>query len=392
MRSHNVASLRVAGALAVLACAFAACGGGVSTPTPLASATPGTDITAATSTFCVTPSTSAQVVNIPNTGGFTGSLNIGAAASAASSCDVNGAVASGTDATAPSGVTASSVRRIAATNPANGPIWSISLSNAYAGSVEVTGATLNTPPNLNFPDGTYYAVVTDGTLPPTVLQFTAKNGVLTLASTGLPMTILPGSTLTLYLYAHGVVPSDANLPTAAPSPAPSASASASPAPTASASPTASPSATPVPTPTPIASPTAVPTYSAVMSLSPAGCMAFGTAGGTQTYIASLTTTAPSGTQLYYVWSNPNAAGLTYSFPSTPVSIGMNLNNGVATTTNEVTITVPAFPPGSEPAGELTSFNVQAAYYDASEQTSHFFTNATAYALATVAEGITNCPM
>ena len=129
-----------------------------------------------------------------------------------------------------------------------------------------------------------------------------------------------------------------------------------------------------------------------MTLSPTGCMAFGTAGGTQTYTASLTTTAPSGTQLYYVWSNPNAAGLTYTFPSTPVSIGLNLNNGVATTTNQVTITVPAFPPGSEPAGELTSFNVQAAYYDPSEQTSHLFTNSTAYALAVVAEGISNCPM
>jgi hypothetical protein len=174
MRSHPGVSFRAAGALAVLACVLAACGGGGVATTPVASAAPDTDVTAATNTFCITPSTSAQAVTVPNTGGFTGTLNIGAVASAAASCDVNVAVASGADAAVRSGVTAAALRRIAATNPANGPIWSISLSNAYVGGVEMTGATLNTPSAINDPDGTYYAVVTDGTLPPTVLQSLLK--------------------------------------------------------------------------------------------------------------------------------------------------------------------------------------------------------------------------
>jgi len=265
----------------------------------------------------------------------------------------------------------------------------MSMSNAFANNVEITGATLNTPPGLVFPDGTYSALVVSGTLPPTVLTFTAKNGVLVLTSTGLPIIVAPGTTATLYLYAQGVVPTDANGPTPSPVPSASASAGATASPAASAPPTAAPTASPVPSPVPSTGSTA---YTATITVSPSNCIAFGNAGGTQTYTAAISTNAPAGTQLYYIWSNPVQQPFTYTFPTAPVSIGIGLNGAFATTSNSVTITVPPFPEGTL-AGSSGSFQVTGAYYDADPhvQETIIFSNPSAYANVVIAAGIATCP-
>jgi hypothetical protein len=294
----------------VLAAAVAACGDNTTTA-PRASV-PNESPAAASNTFCFTPSTAAQNVAIPNTAGFTGTVNIGASAAAASSCDVQVTVQTGSDV----GVMTYSASRATAgvrSTQATAPILSIALDNAFNQNVVVTGAVLNTPSNLSFPDGTYYAVVVNGSGIATGLVFTASGGVLTLASTGLPIVILPGTTATLFLYARGVTP-----PPVAPTLSPSPSSSPTTTPTATAMPTASPSATPTPmaTPTPSPSPTSSAAITGSVTLSPSGCFQFGANGGTQIFTAVAVTNAPQGTQLVYGWfpwtSNPD----TFAVPGT----------------------------------------------------------------------------
>ena len=209
--------------------AVAACSGSGGTATAPISVTP----TSATSSTCFTPSTATQNVALPNTAGFTGTLTVGAFPAAGTSCDVTVTVATGGAVVAPAAidraaraVPAGGVRHAAASGA---PLLSITLDNAFTNNVAITGAVLNTPANLNFPDGTYYALVSFPLgQPPETLAFTASNGVLTLASTGYIM-ITSFSTGTLYLYPLGVMPpAIPPTPTPAPTATPSAGATATP--------------------------------------------------------------------------------------------------------------------------------------------------------------------
>ncbi len=280
-RSSKVTRLAISAAALAGVIVATACSGGNFSSTPPAT------VTAAISHFCITPSTIAQVAPIPVTGGFSGTLNIGASSATSSSCNVAVTVASGADVT-----TNDATRRAAAIRETLGtsqaPVLQISMDNAFTNNVEVTGATLNTPPVLSFPDGVYYGVVSSGTLPSTVLQFTAKNGVLTLTSTGMPIIIIPGTTATISLYGNGVIPQITSSPT--PSPA--------------ANPTATPTAAPTATPT--AMPTAAPTdpgeiIATSLTISPSTCQQFGYPATSITYTATAVTNAPPGTVFEYGW-------------------------------------------------------------------------------------------
>jgi len=337
MNIRSFAALRIAAGI-VLAGALAACGstGSSSMPAP---ATTNESPAAATASTCFTPSASAQTVALPVAAGFTGTLSVAAAAAAASSCNVTVTLATGADVSAPAAQTASNARTIAAVNTTAGPILDISMANAFTTNVAVTGAVLNTPSNLTFPDGTYSALVVSGTLPPTVLTFNASGGVLTLQSTGQPIVIVPGTTATLYLYARGVTPSIGNAPSPSPSPSSSASASPSPMPTATASATASPTATP--TPTPIPSPTATPMPGTIVAssftLSPAGCIQFGNAPASQGLSAVAVTNAPPGTVFEYGWIAYSV--YTITVPGTPSASPYQTIG----TSNTATLNSPGFP-------------------------------------------------
>jgi hypothetical protein len=327
-------SSRVAAGI-VLVCALAACGGTSTAPPPL---TLGETPAAATSSTCFTPSTSAQTVALPATAGFTGTLSVAAATASAASCDVTVTVATGTAVNAPAVQTAANARSAQAVNPTAGPILDLSMSNAFANNVAVTGAVLNTPPNLTFPDGTYYALIVSGTLPPTVLVFTASGGVLTLQSTGQPIIVVPGTTSTLYLYARGVMPSIANAPSPSPSPAPSSSASAAPSASPTAGPTATPTAMPVPSPTPTPAPGMI--VASSITLSPGACIQFGNAPGSQLLTAIAVTNAPPGTAFEYGWVAQDV--FTITVPGTTQTI---LNQTVGFS-NTATVNSPGFPQGS----------------------------------------------
>jgi hypothetical protein len=318
-----------------LICALAACGGTSSAPAsiPLVQ-TPA----AATSTTCFTPATTAQTVVLPATAGFTGSLSVAASAAAASTCDVSITFSTGSAAGAPAVETAANARSAQGVNATSAPILDISMANAFTNDVAITGTVLNTPPNLNFPDGTYYAVIVSGTLPPTVLVFTANGGVLTLQSTGQPLLIVPGTTSTLYLYARGVMPSLTNAPS--PSPAPSSSASAMPSASPSALPTvtATPTSTPMPAPTPTQAPGSI--VASSITISPGGCIQFGNAPASQVLTALAVTNATPGTVFEYGWAAQDV--YTIAVPGTTQPI---LNQTVGFS-NTATVSSPGFPQGS----------------------------------------------
>lgn len=274
----------IASFVALAAC-LSACGGG-----SVAIAPPATPqfLAAATSRTCFTPSTQAQNVALPSTGGITGTLAIAAGSANAPSCDVTVNFS-----TASLEVKlASNVRRLDAGTPPK-PLLEISLGNAFTNNVEVTGAVLNTPPNLSFPDGTYQALITFGTLPPTVLIFTAVNGVLTLGSTGTSIVIAPGTTATLALFARDITPPEPTPSPGASSPTPTASA------TASASPTVAPTATSSPPVGPTATPAAI--IASSVSISPSTCVYLSDSNKSQVYTASFVTNAPPGTEFGYGW-------------------------------------------------------------------------------------------
>jgi hypothetical protein len=78
---------------------------------------------------------------------------------------------------------------------------------------------------------------------------------------------------------------------------------------------------------------------------------------------------------------------TYTFPSTPVSIGIGLSGAIATTTNSVMITVPTFREGTL-AGSGGGFSVSGAYDDTHLQTSELLH---ASASVEIAAGTQTCP-
>ncbi len=271
---------RVILTLGVFGFFFAGCGGSSTlTPPPRSIVLP-----AASAKTCVYPSTQAQTVALPSAGGVSGTISVGAFPAASQTC-VTITLATGTDATANA---AASIVRVAsgeraqsstpAPAPTPMPLLTISITDAFSYGVVVTGMTLNTPSNLNFPDGTYYATISDQTSLGYV--FTAKNGTLTLSSTNAQFLVTPLDTATLTLYPRGYVPVFSTSPSAspsassAPSAVPSASAAPSPTPiptsTPTPRPTPKPTATPVPTatPTPSPTPTATPPSSALLNTGP----------------------------------------------------------------------------------------------------------------------------
>jgi hypothetical protein len=239
-------------------------------------------------------------------------------------------VASGADAVADAAARKAAGSRAPEASSQN-PIFSMMLSNAFTNDVGVTGATLNAPANLNFPDGTYYAVVSYGTLPATVLQFTAKNGSLVLTSTGLPILVIPGGTATIAVYGAGVIPQV----TPAPSASPTATATAS----ATATATASPAATASPTPVPSSTPTVVPgtIVASSITLSPFGCVALGNAPTTQLFSAIAVTNASPGTTFEYGWQTYSPFTVTVPPPTQPIG---GLTVGYS---NTATLNSPGFP-------------------------------------------------
>ena len=324
--------LRGAFAVGLLASTFAACGGGGAATQPVVpSAGSGETPVAATNTFCVTPSATQQNATIPSTGGFTGTLAIAATATSGA-CNFTVTVTTGADVA--TGAAAATSRHAEATNQTTTPILQISFDNAFTNNVAVNGATLNTPSNLNFPDGTYSAVVTSGSLPSTGLVFVAKNGVLTLQLNGSPIVIVPGTTATLSLYARGVTPVETPAPTATPS----SSASATPSPV--------PSATAMPTVTPLPSPTASAAITATVTLSPAGCIAYGNSGAMPVYTAIVNSNAPAGTVFKYGWQGTSDFPVTPNAPYTQITDPATDSYVLLSSSTTATVQIGTYPQGS----------------------------------------------
>jgi hypothetical protein len=234
---------------------LAACGGGATSTTPIAAQS--VTLATATSTVCVTPSTSAQSVTLPATGGVSGTISFGAYPAGAAGCD-SVVISTGADVATAESMMRSAQDAVRESNAnSSAPLLTISVGEAFGSSgpvsafgyqTIVSGMQLTVAPNLNFPDGTYYATVT-ASGQTFIIPFTAKGGVLTVApgTAGLPVAILAGSSALIALYPLGVVPN-------APSPGPSSSASASPSVSPSAAPS-TPAGQPVPDDTTIGSAT-----------------------------------------------------------------------------------------------------------------------------------------
>jgi hypothetical protein len=227
--------------------AVAACGGGGTTsgttvpvPTPTASSV---SLAAATSSVCVTAQTTPQTTTLPDTGGVTATIGFTQFAAGATGCQ-NVTIQTGA-----ANTTTSATKRATLANSL-APILGITIGQATGSTsiIDVTtvvsGVTLQTDPNVVFPNGTYNATVTFSTVlgtGPTTnsLIFTAVNGKLVLTGgTALPLRLPSGAQLNVY--DRGVVPPDFSLAT--PTPVPTATPTPAP-------PTPPPTATPTPVPT-----------------------------------------------------------------------------------------------------------------------------------------------
>jgi hypothetical protein len=296
-----------------------------------------TVLSAAEATGCLYPSTQAQTTAIPTAGGVSGTISLGAFASASSSC-IAITVATGADATLAVNAKAvsavSSVRRADATSsPLPPPITQVELSNTSAGNVTWTTVTLQLPPT-SFPAGQYPATIAtqsisgDGELTTSVATFT-----VTVSSTGNAVVKGPGLTHVLGIILSGttgllsIYPAQTVLPTATPV----AVESASPSPSPSSTPTPAQSPTPVPSPTPTAAPTLTPTprptatlvpgaYTATVTLAPGNgsCVQFDADSTTQLFTADVSDAPPPGTTLYYAWQH--SFGGTWTIPGTIFSV------------------------------------------------------------------------
>jgi hypothetical protein len=290
-----------------------ACGGGGSSPiAPVASGF--TSFATATNTVCVTPSTVAQNVAIPPTGGVSGSISFGAYPADATGCDAV-TIATGSDvATTQSFSRRASEAGSDAAGSAAVPLLTISVGAAFGGQQQfgsqtiVTGMQLNVGSNLHFPDGTYYATITPvpyGVSGP--LTFTASHGILTVVSTGatFPFGLNANTVSVIALYARGVNPLATATPTASPSASPSASPTGTAAPSGSPTPTPHPSAsgsatpTPGPSVTPTVGPTPTPTASHSPTPAPSATPAVYplVAGASFNYLYSLQTATTTGSTI-----------------------------------------------------------------------------------------------
>lgn len=176
-------------------------------------------------TFCVHPQAAAQDVTLPATGGVTGTLSFGAFATAdPSGCDVV-RIATGDAVEGSTTGTTSSPLRIRANGAVHKPLITISVGEGLDGhsifgdEAIISGMQLQLPPELNFPDGTYYMTLTstdtEGKPRVQVLALTATSGMLEVASqtdplsnTSFPVVVLANTSAILSIYARGVTPTD----------------------------------------------------------------------------------------------------------------------------------------------------------------------------------------
>jgi len=369
--------------VAATAIAIAGCGGSQAVLSgPPSTPAPATSFADATNNLCVTPQTQPQTVALPATGGVSGTISFGAFPDAASGCDVV-IISTGTDVenSQVKDKRAGNQRKPATTTTNPQPILTVSVGEAFNaepiwGTAQiVTGMQLNVSPNLNFPDGTYYATITDtgllGTLTVGPIPFVAKNGVLTVAPNGtLPFITAANSSAVLKLYGLGVIP------TASPSP--------SPAPTG-----------PTPAPSPTAAPSAAPTgaFNPTISLDPSACIAVGTAGATLSYSATVSQPAPAGDTYYYAWE---ALALEPPWTVTvPGVVTTGTQYGTLGLSNTATVTIPPFPtPQSGQAGETGTMVVTLFHIDPNFQSIMPVQNpngGVVAAGANIADGTSTCP-
>jgi hypothetical protein len=217
----------------------------------------------ASNVVCVQPAATSQAVTLPSTGSVSATISFGAFPAGASGCD-EVKIATGADAeTAAWSARSVLAARLAGDESNPPPLLTISVGEGIDGNpifgyeTIVSGAQLNTGSNLNFPDGTYYATMTNpngATSQLYIIPFTAKNGVLTVSTIPLPngkqfpVIIVANTSSILTLYPRGYVPVVPVEPTPSPSPTPPATATPSPG----------PSGSPSPSPTPLTFQTASP--------------------------------------------------------------------------------------------------------------------------------------
>ncbi|HTV72693.1 MAG TPA: hypothetical protein VME66_03175 [Candidatus Acidoferrales bacterium] len=132
---------------------------------------------AQTSTLCVTPSTSAQIVTLPATGGVSATLGLTFTAAQGAPC-VPVTLETGADADGIPGV-----ENVA-------PLLALVVNNTSTTYATFSSLQVHLPPSVNVPNATYYAMVSQEDLgspqqtvpnnpPQTDLTITAVNGVLT---------------------------------------------------------------------------------------------------------------------------------------------------------------------------------------------------------------------
>lgn len=288
-----------------------ACSGSGSAPTaPIAPSL--TSLPTATNTLCVTPSTSAQTVALPSTGGVSGSIEFGGFSAAASGCD-GVTISTGSDVeSAQSSQRRASQAKIDSAAAAVAPLLTISVGAGaqqnFTEQTIVTGIQLNVASSVNLPDGTYYATITPSPVTgPGVFTFTAKSGALRTSSVFEAIVFNASVITTIAVYPLAVNPTSTATPSASPTasgnptptPMPSASGTGSPTPRPSVSPTPLPSASATPTPsvTPTLSPTPKPSATPTPSATPAVYPLVAGESFTYSYYLTKSTTAGGTTVL-----------------------------------------------------------------------------------------------
>jgi hypothetical protein len=346
-RAVRIAASRMAYSCVLLA-SFSACEGGTSVLTRATTPAIAT-LPAATGTGCITPATAAQTTDLPEAGSVTGTISVGAFASASAGC-VGVTLATGADATLTLGTGAvAAIRRRAAASESVVPpaLAQVELSNTYDGQLTWASITLQLPPG-SVPAGQYPATITttidlgDGQISTSVANFTVTvnstgKAIVTGPSVAQSLAVLGANTTGLLsIYPPGTVlpsPSPAPLET----PTPTSSASPQPSAPPSATPTGTPTSTPIPHPS--NSPTPVPgTYTATVTLTPSGCTQFGTTSTTQVFTAHVSDNPPAGTTLYYGWIW--TADGTYTIPPPTM---MQAYTTIAGPQPTITLVSPNFP-------------------------------------------------
>jgi hypothetical protein len=291
---------------------------------------------AASAEGCIYPATQAQTVALPTAGTVSGTISVGALATASHTC-LAVTLATGADATLTSGTIGADAahRRALATSVVPPPLVSVELSNTYDGQLTWATVTLQLPAG-SVPAGSYPATITttvvlgDGQTSTSVANFTVTvsssgKAIVTGPSLTQALAVLTADTTgVLSIYARGTVlptPTPVGVESASPSPTPASSPSPTAPPTAI--PTATPTAAPTLTPTPRPTATPVPgAYTATISLTPGGgtCIQYGNDATTQVFTTNVSNAPPAGVTLYYEWQS-SAGGTIVVPPPTTMNQG-----------------------------------------------------------------------